>query len=456
MDAPLKTLEKVNKDSVPSLSPVKKGSHRLYDLAYEATNQCIQCGYCLPACPTYKSMGKESASPRGRINLVKMAAEGKIDISENLSEPIDLCLGCRACEVACPVSVPYGQILEAAKEEIVHAQKISNDLPKNDMLKQLLLSKVFPYPKRMRTIGNLTWFYQKSGIRTIVKKTKILHRISEPMAQFESVLPMLESPTKRYALGEIYPAKGAKKARVAFFTGCISDALLSRTNRLSIELLTLVGCEVVIPKSQNCCGALHAHQGMTEGAKHLAKQNIAAFDALEAQYYINNAGGCGALLKEYGHLLEKEEEWAERARRFSSASKDISQVLVEFGPLPYQKEWNGIITYQDSCHLRNVQRVYQEPRELLQALPGARFVELQGSDSCCASGGIYNLLHFDESMKILDEKMANVERTNAATVITTNPGCLLQMRVGIERNGYADQMQAVHLVDALAEACGIS
>ncbi|MGF6953646.1 glycolate oxidase iron-sulfur subunit [Neobacillus sp. B4I6] len=454
MNAPLKRLDAI--PAAPPLSIVPKKAHRLYDLAYEATNQCIQCGYCLPACPTYESIGKESASPRGRINLVKMAAEGKIDVSNHLAEPIDLCLGCRACEVACPVSVPYGHILESAKEVIAEEQKNKNQRAKNNKLKQFLLSQVFPYPKRMRVLGNVTWFYQKSGLRTMVNKTKLLPKISEPMAQFESVLPALESPMKRNKFGTVIPAKGKMKARVAFFTGCISDALLHRTNRLTIELLTLVGCEVIIPKSQNCCGALHAHQGMTEEAKKLAKKNIAAFEEANAKYYINNAGGCGAQLKEYDHLLKNEEEWAERAKNFTMASKDISEVLVEFGPLPFKKEWDGVITYQDSCHLRNVQGVHQEPRKLLRSIPGAVFVELPGSDSCCASGGIYNLLHFEESMKILDKKIYNVEKTNATTVVTTNPGCLLQMRVGIERQGCSGHVQGVHLVDVLAEACGVT
>jgi glycolate oxidase iron-sulfur subunit len=454
MNAQLEKTEK-GKEPIP-LSLVSKTGNRLYDLAYEATNMCIQCGYCLPACPTYESMGKESASPRGRINLVKMAAEGKIDISKHLSGPIDLCLGCRACEVACPVSVPYGHILEAANEVISEELMKSVEKSRSHRMKKILLSKVFPYPKRMRMLGNLTWLYQKSGIRTVVRKTRLLEKISEPLAQFERVLPPIESPLKRVKLGTIIPAKGEMKTRVAFFTGCISDALLNRTNRLSIELLTLVGCEVIIPDSQNCCGALHAHQGMTEQAKELAKHNIDAFEKTGAEYYINNAGGCGAQLCEYDHLLRTDNQWSERAQTFSSASKDISEVLVQYGPLPFKKEWHGRITYQDSCHLRNVQGVHQEPRKLIQSIPGATFIELPRSDSCCASGGIYNLLHFEESMKILDEKMQNVEETKATTIITTNPGCLLQMRAGIERNACSDEMQAVHLVDILAEACGIS
>jgi glycolate oxidase iron-sulfur subunit len=433
-----------------------KASNRLYDLAYEATNRCIQCGYCLPACPTYESMGKESASPRGRINLVKMAAEGKIDITEHLSDPIDLCLGCRACEVACPVNVPYGHILESAKDVIVEEQNKKREKNKEKKIKEMILAHLFPYPKRMRAIGNLTWFYQKSGLNKFVQKTKIIHNISKPMGELEKVLPTIESPFKRNRLGTVIPAKRKTKARVAFFAGCITDAFLHKTNRLTIELLTHIGCEVVIPKGQKCCGALHGHQGLTDKAKELAKKNIEAFEQTGAQYYVNNAGGCGAMLREYHHLFSNDPEWHELAKNFVFRSKDISEILVEFGPLPFKREWKGIITYQDSCHLRNVQGVYEEPRKLLKSIPGATYVELKSSDRCCASGGIYNLLHFDEAMKILDEKMKDVHDTNAKIVVTTNPGCLLQMRLGIERKGLSNTVQGYHLVDILAKVCGIS
>jgi glycolate oxidase iron-sulfur subunit len=445
--------------------PVKKGqkttedhkdyTKKLFDLTYDATNQCIQCGYCLPACPTYASMGKESASPRGRINLVKMAAEGKIDINEHLAEPIDLCLGCRACEIACPVNVPYGHILEASKDVIAQTQAQKPNSVWADKLKKVVLNELFPKPKRLRSLGNLVWLYQKTRLDKLVRKTKMMDKISEPMAQFEKVLPPLESPFKRNKWGTMIPAKGIKKARVAFFAGCIMDAMMHRTNRLTIELLTIAGCEVVIPETQKCCGALHAHQGMTDQAKQLAKVNIEAFEQSGADYYVNNAGGCGAILREYDHLLADEQAWHERAQKFVQQSRDISEILVEYGPLPYTKEWNGIITYQDSCHLRNVQRVSKQPRQLLESIPGATFVEMEDSDSCCASGGIYNLLHFNESMKILDEKMDKVNDTHASTIVTGNPGCLLQMCLGVERQGLSESMQAVHLVDVLAEVCGI-
>lgn len=427
---------------------------KLVDRTYEWTNQCVQCGYCLPACPTYESMGKESASPRGRINLVKMASEGKIDIQEHLAKSIDLCLGCRACDIACPVGVPYGHILEATKEVIAESQ--SNRPFTSDTLKNTALEHLFPYPKRMKRLGDAIWFYQKTGLYKIVRKTKWIGKISKPLEQFEKVLPPVEAPTKRNRRGSIIHAKGETKVRVAVFAGCIMDSLMSRMNRLMIELLTSVGCEVVIPEQQNCCGALHAHQGATKKAKELAKANIQAFMQSGAEYYVNNAGGCGAALGEYDHLLADDEEWVNVAKEFVQKSKDISQILVQYGPLPFIKEWNGIVVYQDSCHLRNVQKVHKEPRLLLKSIPGITYTEMEGADRCCASGGIYNVLNFNESMTILDEKMNHVKKSKATTVITSNPGCYLQMSLGIEREGQTSQIKSMHLVELLAESCGFT
>jgi glycolate oxidase iron-sulfur subunit len=429
-------------------------AQKLYDQTYDWTNQCIQCGYCLPACPTYTSMGKESASPRGRINLVKMASEGKIEIQEHLANPIDLCLGCRACETACPVGVPYGHILEAARETIENSHS-KNKQTAASRLKKGALNHLFPYPRRMKALGNLVWLYQKTGLNNFVRLTNVLNKVSEPLVQLEKAIPTVESPSKRLKCGTTIPPKGEKKIRIAFFTGCIMDAMMSRMNRLTIELLTSVGCEVVIPEAQTCCGALHAHQGEHEKAKELAKANIRAFEKSGADYYVNNAGGCGAALVEYDHLLANEPEWLDLANVFVKKSKDISQILVQYGPLPFKKSLADVVVYQDSCHLRNVQKVIKEPRLLLQSIPGATFVEMEGANSCCASGGIYNLLHFDESMKILDEKMSKVIQTNPTVVVTANPGCQMQMSLGIQREGRSNQIRNMHLVELLAESCGI-
>lgn len=420
-------------------------------LNHDETMNCIQCGYCLPACPTYKSMGKESASPRGRINLVKMAAEGKIDIQEQLAGPIDLCLGCRACETACPVGVDYGSILDSAKVAIYQSQK---DTPKEPKLKHWILEYLFTNQQRLNTLGNLTYLYQKLGLQHVMRSVPFIQNRLGSLGKFEVTLPDLESPIKRPKLGKIFPAKGITKYKVAFFTGCVMNAFMYKINRLTIEILNQVGCEVTIPENQTCCGALHVHSGDREAAQNLAVKNIIAFEEGQYDWMINNAGGCGAALKEYSHLFE-DELWKERAKRFEEKNVDISVLLAQIKNIPFVKEIPTRATYQDSCHLTHVQKVTKEPRQILHSIPGTEFVELPDHEKCCGSGGIYNLVNFHESMKILDQKMENVYTTKATTLVTTNPGCLLQMKQGIIRAGKQDEIRVIHLVELVAEAMDI-
>lgn len=445
---------------------------RKVDLPYDETFQCVQCGYCLPACPTYQVLEKESASPRGRIALVKAAAEGKIDLLDHLAEPIDLCLGCRACEVACPSGVPYGVILEGAKQAIQAARQTAarpggaGDGARPGAsgwagwlqrgVRRFVFDHLFPYPGRLRALGGLLWLYQRSGLRRAVRALGINRRLPAHLGEFEEALPVVPAPFPAGRRSRRFPAKGERKARVAFFSGCVMDVLFADINRKSVELLTALGCEVVVPPAQTCCGALHAHAGEPEGAKRLAKQNIEAFEATGADWYVNSAGGCGAMLQEYGHLLAGEPEWAERARQFAGKCRDIHVLLHELGPLPFRQSLPYRMTYQDSCHLRNVQQVVRQPRDLLRAIPGAEYVELPGADQCCGSAGIYSLQQYDTSMRILDRKMEAVENTQATVVATSNPGCLLQMRMGIKRAGLQDRVRAVHVVDLLHEACGLA
>jgi glycolate oxidase iron-sulfur subunit len=257
----------------------------------------------------------------------------------------------------------------------------------------------------LRRIGNVVWLMQKTGALALLRKTGIIRMVSAPMAQFETALPAMAAPSKRLKMGRIYPVEiTTPKARMALFTGCIMDAMLFRVHRLTVELLQGLGVEVIVSTDQKCCGALHLHQGMTEGAYMLAKANIEAFELLDADWVVNNAGSCGAALKEYGQLFKGDPEWAERAKRFSEKSRDISEILLQYGPLPYKEQAGVCVTYQDSCHLLNVQKVSDAPRKLLKHIPGVHYVEMKGADRCCGSGGIYNLLHFDESMVILNEK----------------------------------------------------
>jgi glycolate oxidase iron-sulfur subunit len=419
-------------------------------LHYDETFSCVQCGYCLPVCPTYRVLEKESASPRGRIALVKAAAEGKIDLIEHLANPIDLCLGCRACETACPTGVTYGSILEGARQAI---ERKKQRTPLAKVFRRFVFENLFPYPARLKAITVLIWFYQKSGLSKGAHRLKMTDTLPYHMVEFERALPDVPSPFSFLGRRSYVQAIVKRKAKVAFFSGCVMDSVFYETNRKTIQLLAAVGCDVVIPRKQTCCGALHAHSGELEQAKELAKRNIEAFEATGADWFIHNAGGCGAMLNKYDHLLADDPNWSDRAKQFVSKSRDISIILTEMGPLPFRKEMDCTVTYQDSCHLRHVQRVVSQPRQLLRSIPGVRYVELADADQCCGSAGIYSLVQYDTSMQVLDQKMESVRAVVADYVVTTNPGCLLQMRMGIQRAGLDSQIKVVHIVDLLHEAC---
>lgn len=430
-------------------------------LAYDETFSCIQCGYCLPVCPTYETMGKETHSPRGRINLVKMAAEGKLTDIELLSDSIDRCLGCRACETACPTGVEYGRIYESAKTVIRDAKRNSKQVSR---MESWILSKLFPQKKRMNRIGDLLWYYQKSGLPQAARKLRLNRVLPESIRSFEAVMPRVTRPSVRRHRPQRYrPPQGRPKLKAAFFSGCIMDAVFERTNYHSMELLRLAGCEVIPLRQETCCGALHAHAGEHEQAKELAKQNIMAAEKAEAEEHIDviidNAGGCGAMLVEYPELFRDDSEWRRRAQAFSAKVKDISEALTSLSPLPYQpprEHERRKVTYQRSCHLSNVQQVTEAPLRLIESIPGVELHEMEDRDKCCGSAGIYNIVNYDDSMDILNVKMDKVSRTDADVLLTTNPGCLLQMKLGIQRAGLEDHMRAEHLVDYLAEVCGIS
>lgn len=413
---------------------------------------CMRCGFCLPSCPTYITSGlKESHSPRGRIALMKAVADGLIEPDEDFEQSLSQCLGCRACEVVCPSGVNYGFLLEEARDIIHQNKKFSAPV---STIRKVVFDGLFPHQNRMRTVTSLLGFYQRSGLQKVARGIGIMKLFPETLATMERVLPKAPKLKEMKNRPEFLPAEGTKTKRVAFFTGCLMDTMFLETNNATMKLLQLAGCEVVIPKDQNCCGALHGHSGEKESSKELAKKNIKAFEDLNVDYIITNAGGCGAFLIDYDHLLKDDPEWKDRAIAFKNKIKDISQILyeVEFHKkveleLPYQ-----IITYQDSCHLRNVMKTFDAPRALLKAIKGSEYVEMKDADRCCGSAGIYNIVESEMSMQILDYKMEQTKATHATTVVTANPGCLLQMKLGIERENLSHKMRAVHIVDLLLEA----
>ncbi|WP_248512987.1 (Fe-S)-binding protein [Sporosarcina sp. NCCP-2222] len=410
---------------------------------------CMRCGFCLPACPTYIHSGHdETQSPRGRIALMKAVRDGVVEWDGSIEEAFDLCLGCRACEPACPAGVQYGTLIEETRDAIVSA--------KDQSLKEKLIRKgafdhLFADQRKMQAAVKLVTFYQKTGLQKVVRKIGFLELFPSFMKDMERALP--EPPKRKKEPGLQSPVQ----TKVAFFTGCLMDTMFKETNRNTIELLERLGCEVVLPKGQQCCGALQGHSGEMDRAKRNALANIQAFDDVDFDFIVNNAGGCGAFLSEYDRLFEGESpEVHAKAQRFVDKQIDISSLLVKLGivaeleKLP-STEAVEIVTYQDSCHLRNVNGVTDEPRTILKAVQSSVFTEMPGANLCCGSAGIYNLLQPEMASKILESKMKEVKMIQASTIITTNPGCLLQMKVGVEREGLSSTARAMHLVDFIHE-----
>lgn len=419
---------------------------RFEGLTDEDLAQCVHCGLCLNACPTYRETGLEMESPRGRIYLVKAAKEERIPINETFLQHIFLCLDCRACETACPSGVQYGKIIEAARGEAIQV-KPGGRFPR--FLRWLVFKQLFPYPRRLNVLANLLRFYQFSGLQKLVRNSGIL-KLFGTFGQAETLLPKVSKEFYAAPDVEVVPARGETKRRVGFVTGCIMPYFFGETNRATVNVLTRNGCEVVIPKSQRCCGALSTHAGARETSKDLARQNIDAFERYNLDVIISNAAGCGTALKEYDVLLESDSKYSGRAREFSEKVKDISEFLAEievdtsFGPVDKR------VTYQDACHLAHGQRVRAQPRALLQAIPGLEFVEMKNSDHCCGSAGVYNIVQAEMAQRVVAPKVKNIENTAADYVVVGNPGCMLQMDNALAAGGVSTR--SIHTMELLEEA----
>ncbi|MGH7873514.1 MAG: (Fe-S)-binding protein, partial [Candidatus Binatia bacterium] len=401
--------------------------------------QCVHCGLCLNQCPTYRALRLEPESPRGRIHLVKAAADGRLELDEKFQEHLYLCLLCRACETACPSGVQYGRIAETAREALG---------PPGSKLARRTLSIVFtqflPYPRRLKLAATLLRFYQRSGLRRLIQSL-----LPPKLRRMDAMLPTIPRRFFTPAPASL-PAIGKHRAAVGFLNGCVMPLLFGDINQATVRLLQRNGCAVVFPDKQICCGALNTHNGETVAAKQMARQNIDAFLDANVDAVIVNAAGCGAAMKEYGHLLRDDPEYRDKAERFSSLVKDAGEFLAELGLVGKLHPIGMTVTYQDPCHLAHGQRIRSQPRKLLQAIPGLKLVEMEDADRCCGSAGIYNITHPDMSQHLLKEKMQSVADTKCGAVVAPNHGCMLQLRFGAQQ--YGPDVKVYHLMDLLDRA----
>lgn len=398
---------------------------------------CVHCGLCLNACPTYRVLHLEPESPRGRIHLVRAAADGRIETNALFGGHLYLCLMCRACETACPSGVQYARIAEKAREVL--------GPPGSPVARRVLrtvLRHLLPYPRRLRLAARALFVYQRIGLARLA--SAILPR---RLREMQAMLPAI--PAQFFASGRIYPAQGERRARVALLSGCVMSVLFPDIQEATVRVLQRNGCEVIVPAGQICCGALNSHNGEAQSARAMARHNIDVFLNEEVDAIIVNAAGCGAAMKSYDHLLQDDPAYAERAKRFATLTKDVTEFLADLGLVQPAARAAARMTYQDPCHLAHGQRVRKQPRALLAAL-GADLVEMEGSDRCCGSAGIYNLTHAEMSMTLLQEKMEAIRQTGAEMVVAPNPGCMLQLRYGAAR--FRVPVRVVHLVDLLDEA----
>lgn len=415
------------------------------NFSWKKWDACTHCGLCLPTCPTYRELGLEMDSPRGRLYLMGSAFrdEDAIPLNEEWSEYIYRCLDCRACETACPSGVHFGELLEQARA--IYEQNAARSAAYR-FWTNLVFKHLLPNKERLDLIFELMWLYQRLGIRWLVQKTGILKLMGQ-MGQMESLLPKIPSPHLKYTVRDITPAEGETRYRVGFIPGCIMNQVFTETNLATIRVLAANGCEVVTPRQQSCCGALHLHNGIRDVASTLAKQNIDAFEAENLDAIIINSAGCGATLKEYEVLLEHDTVYAEKAEHFSQKMRDISEFLAEIDMVAPKGRIERRVTYDAPCHLLHGQNVDAQPRAVLQTIPGVELVELPESEWCCGSAGIYNITQPELSQEILERKMVHIADTGADIIATGNPGCLLQIQLGLQKHGIA--MRALHPVNLL-------
>lgn len=395
---------------------------------------CVHCGFCLSTCPSYRILGKEMDSPRGRIYMMDAINEGEAPLGEGTVQHFDSCLGCLACVTTCPSGVQYDKLIAATRPQI--ERNYSRSLP--DKLVRQLIFNLFPYPNRLRVLLAPLLIYQKLGFPKFFRATGLLKQISPRLGAMESILPNVTLKAFRDTLPEVIPPEGKKRYRVGVILGCVQRLFFSQVNDATVRVLTANGCEVVIPKSQGCCAALPEHQGQKEQAQALARQMIDSFEGTGVDFVIINAAGCGHTLKEYAHILEDDPNYREKAKEFAGKMKDAQEFLALVGlttKLSPLTDGELTLVYQDACHLLHGQKISVQPRQLLRQIPGVKLREPIDAALCCGSAGVYNMLQPEVADELGQQKVDNLLNTGAELIASANPGCTLQISKHLQLQG---------------------
>jgi len=425
------------------------GHSHLKDLDYSVVQQCMHCGLCLPTCPTYDATKLERNSPRGRIALMRAIADDRLDVTKAFGDEMYFCLGCLACQTACPAGVNYAELFEHARAEVEEKRVLAN--PKRNLIRGFTVRWLFMDLRRLELLGKGLRLYQQLGLQTVIRRMGLLRLLPRRLQELEAMTPTVCDKFSAELITPVTPAAGARRYRVAMLTGCAQDLTFSDVNCDTVEVLVQNGCEVFTPAEQSCCGSLHAHNGEWTLAQQLARRNIDQFPPEQFDAIITNAGGCGSHLKHYAKLLVDDPAYLERAVLWDAKVKDIHEWLEQIRIRnPKSEIPNQVVTYHESCHLSHGQKVVSQPRELLKRIPGMKLVELPEANWCCGSAGIYNLTQPEMAGQLLDRKIAHIKSTGATTVATANPGCLLQLINGAAKAGL--KLRVVHPITLLAES----
>jgi glycolate oxidase iron-sulfur subunit len=429
--------------STSTTSPPRIGA----SIDYEKFLDCVHCGLCTAACPTYLETGDENNSPRGRIYLMRAVTDGRLELTESVTRSLDLCLDCRSCESACPSGVQYGRLIEPFRIEM--RQRSPETAAPRSWFDRWVLYGLFPYPGRLRLSLFPAAIAQWTGLDHLAERLGLFKLLPEPLRRMHRLLPRLQ--LREPSLPAMLPAIGPRRARVALFTGCVAEALFHHVNWATARVLQQNGCDVLVPQSQVCCGAIHYHSGAGEPAVQLAQRNLAAFPLDDLDAVIVNVAGCGSMLKDYGHMAHEvaaeDDDLGKASNRFAGKVRDVSEFLDNLGLITPKGSVPLTATYHDACHLCHAQKVREQPRHLLAQVPGLKLVPLAESDICCGAAGSYNLTEGEMADRLAARKISHIQESGANVVLSGNAGCTLQMQAALRDAGL--DIPVVHPMEVL-------